>query len=84
MNKNQPDRESQALALAAKRLTELESSQTLTLEETALWVSANLNPENSDDYFKFIPLAGVFINLAAIKIIVKICLFQLYSKPCKS
>ena len=48
MNKNQPDLESQALALAAKRLTELESSQTLTLEETALWVSANLASEDSD------------------------------------
>jgi hypothetical protein len=48
MSKNQPDRESQALTLAAKTLTELEASQNVTLEETELWMSANLTSEDSD------------------------------------
>lgn len=61
MTKNKLDRESQALALAAKTLTELEASQNVTLEETALWVSANLNSENSDSSVENQPLAGVFI-----------------------
>jgi hypothetical protein len=61
MTKNKLDRESQALTLAAKTLTELDSSQTLTLEETALWVSANLISEDSDENVKNTPIAGVFI-----------------------
>ncbi len=43
------DRESQALALAAKTLTELESKQSGTLNESAQWTSAMLTAESTDD-----------------------------------
>lgn len=47
------DRESQALALAAKRLTELESTHPNLLEESVQWTSANLTIDSADDDANF-------------------------------
>lgn len=42
------DRESQALAQAAKTLTELESGHPLVIQETAQWVDASLTSDDDD------------------------------------
>jgi hypothetical protein len=47
------DRESQALALAAKTLTKLESTDPKTLSESTQWTSAILSPESADDDANF-------------------------------
>jgi hypothetical protein len=47
------DRESQALALAAKTLTELESKHASTMNESAQWASAILTTESADDDANF-------------------------------
>ena len=47
--RNELDRESQALALAAKTLTELETTQASTMSESAQWTSAMLTTESADD-----------------------------------
>lgn len=47
------DRESQALTLAAKTLTELESVHPNLLAESAQWVSASLTTEITDDDANF-------------------------------
>ena len=47
------DRESQALALAAKTLTELESAHPNLLAESAKWTSAILTAESTDDDANF-------------------------------
>lgn len=43
------DRESQALALAAKTLTDLESTQASTMNESAQWANAVLTTDSTDD-----------------------------------
>ncbi len=47
------DRESQALALAAKTLTDLESTNTHTMNESAQWASAILTTESVDGEASF-------------------------------
>lgn len=47
------DRESQALALAAKTLTALEAQDSKTLNESTQWVNAILTTESADDDVNF-------------------------------
>jgi hypothetical protein len=48
------DRESQALALAAKTLTDLDSANTHTVNESAQWANAMLTTESTDDDAHFV------------------------------
>ncbi len=53
MTKNKLDRESQALALAAKTLTDLESKDSKTLNESMQWANAILTSESADEDANF-------------------------------
>ncbi len=48
--RNELDRESQALAQAAKTLTELESAHPILAAETAPWVEASLTADDDADF----------------------------------
>ena len=54
MTKNKLDRESQALALAAKTLTDLESKDSKTLNESTQWANAILTTESADEDANFV------------------------------